>query len=85
MSEHTGMADGDVVAEIERYIVMPGQACAYKVGQLKILELRERAREKLGPKFDLKEFHKAVLGQGSMPLAILEEQVDAYIAARQAS
>jgi uncharacterized protein (DUF885 family) len=82
MNEHTGMPESDVIAEIERYIVMPGQACAYKIGQLKILELRERAKAKLGPKFDLKEFHHVVIGNGALPLTVLEELVDAYIASK---
>ena len=79
MIENTGMTTGEVVTEIERYIVMPGQACAYKIGMMKILELRERAKEKLGSKFDLKEFHNVVLKSGAVPLDILEEIVDGYI------
>jgi len=80
MLANTGMPRGDVVAEIERYIVDPGQACAYKVGQLKILELRERARERLGDAFDIKEFHNIVLLNGALPLSILEQQVEGWIA-----
>ena len=83
MRQTTGMAESDVEAEIERYIVMPGQACAYKVGMLKILELRERARQQLGPKFDLRDFHDAVLRNGAMPLEILEQVVTDYIAAKK--
>ena len=79
MERITGNPHGDVVSEIERYIVMPGQACAYKIGQLKILELRDRARNKLGSKFDLAAFHDVVLGNGSLPLEILERVVDRYI------
>ncbi len=79
MSSHTGIEEGDVVAEIERYIVNPGQACAYKVGQLKILELRERAREALGPRFDLRRFHNVVLANGAVPLTLLEQLVDRWI------
>jgi uncharacterized protein (DUF885 family) len=78
----TGMSQSEVVSEIERYMGMPGQACAYKVGQLKILELRERARAALGPKFDLKQFHAVVLDSGGVPLTILEQNVDAWIAAQ---
>ncbi len=63
-----------------RYIIMPGQASGYLIGMLKILELRQRAMDALGERFDLKEFHKVVLGQGSMPLEILERLVDDYIA-----
>ncbi len=80
MLEKTGMAKGDVVAEIERYIVSPGQACAYKMGQLKILELREKAKQALGDRFDLRKFHNVVLVNGAMPLEILEKQVQKYIA-----
>ena len=79
MIEKTGMPEGDVVAEIERYIVWPGQACAYKVGQLKILQLRDYAKKELGDKFNIKEFHNVVLMNGSMPLSILEELVKQYV------
>jgi uncharacterized protein (DUF885 family) len=65
--------------EINRYIVWPGQACAYKIGELKILELRERAQKELGGKFDIKDFHTVVLEHGSVPLEILEQLVDIYI------
>jgi uncharacterized protein (DUF885 family) len=58
---------------------MPGQACAYKIGMLKILELREKAKKKLGNKFDLKEFHNVVLKNGAVPLNILEEIIDDFI------
>ncbi|MDX1442398.1 MAG: DUF885 domain-containing protein [Gammaproteobacteria bacterium] len=81
MTNNTGMPQSDVVAEIERYIVMPGQACAYMIGKLKILELRERAREALGDDFEITEFHRVVLENGAVPLSILEEQVDKWIAA----
>lgn len=80
MFSHTGMTEGDVVIEIERYLVMPGQALAYKVGMLKILELRERAKTALGSKFDIREFHDEVLKNGAMPLGMLEQVIDAYIA-----
>ena len=79
MIENTGMVEGEVVTEIERYIVWPGQATAYKVGMLKILELREKARNALGPDFDLAEFHNVVLKNGAVPLDLLERLVDAYI------
>ena len=85
MVANTGMPEGEVVAEIERYLVMPGQALAYKVGMLKILELRERAKTALGTKFDIREFHDAVLTNGSMPMSVLENVVDAYIAQKKAA
>ena len=83
MREHTGMGEKEVTSEIERYIVSPGQACAYKVGMLKIRELRTRAEQELGGKFDLKEFHDVVLKNGALPLEILEQQVNEYIAAKK--
>ena len=76
---NTGMPHGDVVTEIERYIVDPGQACAYKIGQLKILELRDKANEELGDDFELKAFHDVILGDGALPLELLEQVVDEYI------
>jgi len=80
---NTGIAESDVVAEIERYFVMPGQATAYKVGMIKILELRELAEVELGDKFDIREFHEVVLTNGSMPLDMLEEMVLQYIEAEK--
>jgi uncharacterized protein (DUF885 family) len=79
MRDKTGMGEKEVKAEIERYIVNPGQACAYKVGMLKIQELRTRAQQQLGDKFDQREFHDTVLKNGALPLEILEEQVNDYI------
>ena len=67
---------------VERYMAWPGQALAYKVGELKLIELRERARAKLGARFDIRAFHTQVLGEGSMPLQMLEEKIDAWIASR---
>ena len=83
MREKTGMADADVTAEIERYIVAPGQACAYQIGMLKIQALRTRAQTDLGARFDQREFHDAVLKNGALPLEILEEQAMAYIHVRK--
>jgi len=80
MLDHTGMGEGDVTAEIERYLVMPGQALAYKVGMMKILELRQRAQQALGEAFDIKAFHDQILGNGSLPLTLLEQVVDQWIA-----
>jgi uncharacterized protein (DUF885 family) len=79
MRDKTGMGEKEVTAEIERYIVNPGQACAYKVGMLKLQELRKRAQTELGTKFDQRQFHDVVLTNGAVPLEILEEQVAAYI------
>jgi uncharacterized protein (DUF885 family) len=79
MLANTGMAESDVVAEIERYFIIPGQATAYKVGMFKIMELRERAENELGDRFDIRAFHDAVLTGGSMPLTILEDRVNAWI------
>ena len=77
---NTGNAESDVVSEIERYIVMPGQACAYKVGMIEMLKLREKAQQQLGPKFDIKAFHDVVLKNGAMPLATLNKVIDDWIA-----
>jgi uncharacterized protein (DUF885 family) len=77
-------SEGQVRAEVRRYIVLPGQATAYKVGMLKILELRERARRSLGDRFDIRTFHDTVLGGGALPLAILERRVDDWIGAQNA-
>jgi uncharacterized protein (DUF885 family) len=79
MQAHTASAHETVVSEIERYIVMPGQACAYKMGEIKMVELREKARQALGARFDLRQFHNVALKNGSMPLSILERVVDDYI------
>jgi uncharacterized protein (DUF885 family) len=76
----TGMNTSEVITEVERYMGNPGQACAYKVGQLKILELRERAKAALGAKFNLKDFHAVVLENGAVPLTVLERLVDEWIA-----
>lgn len=80
MVSTTGMAQGDVISEVERYMSLPGQACAYKVGELKILELRDRAKAALGPKFNLKDFHAVVLENGGVPLTLLEQLVNEWIA-----
>jgi uncharacterized protein (DUF885 family) len=82
MREKTGMGKKEVTAEIERYIVSPGQACAYKIGMLKIQELRAKAQQELGSKFDQREFHETVLKNGALPLDILEDQVNEYIRSR---
>jgi uncharacterized protein (DUF885 family) len=76
----TGLPESEATTEVERYMGNPGQACAYKVGQLKILELRDKARAALGPRFDLKDFHAVVLENGGVPLTVLERLVDEWIA-----
>ena len=76
MKDVTGMSDTEVRVEIERYIVWPGQACSYKIGMLKILELREKAKEKLGGDFNIKDFHSVILEQGQPPLFIVEDLVN---------
>jgi uncharacterized protein (DUF885 family) len=66
-------------SEVERYVVYPGQACSYMIGQLKLIELREKTRKALGPKFSEKDFHTAVLRAGTLPLELLERQIDQYV------
>ncbi len=83
MVNHTGMSESETITEVERYIVNPGQACAYKIGMMKILELRERAKHTLGNKFDLQTFHRVILKDGSVPLDVLEENVANYINAQK--
>jgi uncharacterized protein (DUF885 family) len=82
---HSGESKTDATAEVERYIAIPSQAVAYKVGQLKITELREKAKAALGPKFDIRDFHAQVLNSGALPLSILEQKIDRWIAAKKAS
>lgn len=78
--QHTAMDDENIATEVDRYIAWPGQALAYKMGQMEILELRARAKRELGPKFDIRKFHDAVLDEGPLPLDILDRQITAWIA-----
>ena len=84
MLENTGMGEGDVTPEIERYFVNPGQALAYKAGMLKILALREKAKEQLGDQFKLSEFHDQILTHGALPLSLVERVIDDWIASKKA-
>ncbi|HXG81909.1 MAG TPA: DUF885 domain-containing protein, partial [Sphingomicrobium sp.] len=84
MKDNTALTDANIEAEVNRYIANPGQALAYKLGELKIRELRSVAERELGDRFDLRRFHDAVLGQGSVPLDILDAQVREWIAAEKA-
>jgi uncharacterized protein (DUF885 family) len=77
--EHTAMDDENINTEVDRYIAWPAQALSYKMGQMKILELRARAQKELGPKFDVRKFHDAVLDSGPLPLDVLETKIDAWI------
>lgn len=79
LMSNTGLPEEDAATETDRYIVWPGQACTYKIGQMKILELRERARTRLKEKFSIAGFHDAVMRDGAMPLAILDRRIDEYI------
>jgi uncharacterized protein (DUF885 family) len=78
-TENTGKTDQDISVEVDRYIVWPGQALAYKLGQLKISELRGKAEKSLAAKFDVRAFHDEVLGEGALPLTVLEERVTKWI------
>ncbi|PHR91015.1 MAG: DUF885 domain-containing protein [Robiginitomaculum sp.] len=83
MLENIANPEGDIRAEVDRYIVWPGQATAYKIGMLKIQELKKRSQSQLGDKFDIREFHDVILANGSVPLSILEYLVDEYITKNQ--
>ena len=85
LRDHTALSEHEVTTEVDRYISWPGQALSYKLGEIAIVRLRAQAEKELGDKFDVKSFHDAVLKQGSVPLPVLEQQIQAYIAARRAS
>jgi uncharacterized protein (DUF885 family) len=77
--KYTAMDEPDVQTEVDRYIAWPGQALAYKLGQLEFLKLREQARQKLGSKFDIRDFHDEVLDRGPLPLDVLDAEVEGWI------
>jgi len=79
LTSHTALSVHECTTETDRYISWPGQALAYKIGELKIRELRRKAEEALAEEFDIREFHDAVLVNGSIPLPVLEEQIDRFI------
>jgi uncharacterized protein (DUF885 family) len=85
MLSHSGMSKTDATSEVERYIVIPSQATAYKVGALTIQRLRAKAEAELGPRFDIREFHEQVLMTGALPLTILEQKIDRWIAEKKSS
>ncbi len=80
LSDNTSLSDANVRAEVDRYISWPGQALSYKMGEIKIRELREKAEKELGDQFDLREFHDAVLANGALPLSTLEREVTLLVA-----
>ena len=83
MRSKTGMTEDEITREVERYVAWPGQACAYKIGELTILRLRGKAKTELGDKFDIRAFHEEVLMNGGMPLSVLEQVIDKWIAERK--
>src|SRR5690606_37719608 len=78
--ENSSLAEGAIRSEVRRYLAWPGQATSYKIGMMKILELRAKAQTELGDAFDIREFHDTVLGGGALPLGILERRVNEWIA-----
>jgi uncharacterized protein (DUF885 family) len=85
LKEHTAKTEQDIAVEVDRYIVWPGQALAYKIGELKIKELREKAKRELGSRFDIRKFHNAILDNGPLPLDILEDEMEGWIKTEKAA
>jgi uncharacterized protein (DUF885 family) len=83
--DHSAVDETSVQSEVDRYIAWPSQALAYKIGQLKILELRDRAKKALGDKFDIRAFHDQVIDSGALPLDVLEERINAWISGQTAA
>jgi uncharacterized protein (DUF885 family) len=83
MKQNTALAENNIINEVDRYISAPGQALAYKIGQLEILRLRREAQKALGDRFDIKGFHDAVLGGGAVSLGVLADQVNAWVSSRK--
>jgi uncharacterized protein (DUF885 family) len=81
--EHSNVDEPSIQAEVARYIAWPSQALAYKMGQLKILELRAKAQKELGPRFDIRAFHDEVIDSGALPLDVLGQRVDAWLEAQK--
>jgi uncharacterized protein (DUF885 family) len=84
MNANTANSPSDNEVEVDRYIAQPGQALGYKIGQLRILALRDKAQAALGPKFDLKRFHNAVIDNGPLPLAVLDREIERWISLENA-
>ena len=84
-TQNAALSAKNIEVELDRYISWPGQALAYKVGELKIMELRRRAEQALGPRFDIRRFHAAVLEEGPLPLTVLEPRINAWIAQEAAA
>jgi uncharacterized protein (DUF885 family) len=79
LRDNSALAEKNIQSETDRYIAWPGQALGYKIGQLKISELRAKAEKALGPKFDIKQFHALVLNDGPMPMTMVEQRIDGWI------